>query len=236
MERLGRMDVRYSRQIALTEVGELGQERLAKASVLVIGAGGLGAPILLYLVAMGVGRIGLVDDDLVCLSNLQRQILYTSEQVGKSKAREAYARLHALNPNVQLDIYDTRLSEDNADEIVSGYDIFVDASDSYETRLLIDLLSLHYRRPYVYGSVDGFCGQISVFNHRGAGSYHDFVGVAEYSRDSERAISVPGALPGVVGSLQAMEVLKLIVGCGEPLCGKLLCIDLLHNEYKLFSL
>lgn len=236
MERLGRMDVRYSRQLSLPEIGEEGQDKLRRASVFVVGAGGLASPVLLYLVGMGVGRIGFVDDDCVGISNLQRQILYTSEAVGRPKVDEAYHRLKALNPDVILEGYATRLTSDNAEKLLSGYDIIVDACDNYDTRLIVDDYSSRMQKPYVYGGVEGFCGQVSVFNYRGSGSYRDFAGLGIRGAESDRAVSVVGALPGVIGSLQAMEVVKIIIGCGKPLSGKLLTINLLDNDYQIFQL
>lgn len=231
------MDVtRYSRQIALPEIGEDGQRKLSHASVFVVGAGGLGSPVLLYLVAMGIGRIGFVDDDRVGVSNLQRQILYTSDQIGSPKVEEARKRLEALNPDVILEPYDTRLTEENASTMLDRYDVIVDACDNYATRLLVDEISRQSQKPYVYGGVDGFRGQVSVFNYNGCGSYRDFFGDLERKEESTRIVNVPGALPGVIGSLQAIEVLKIIVGCGEPLCGKLLTVDVLQNEYNIFML
>ena len=236
MEGLGRMDVRYSRQTALPEIGEQGQRRLSEASVFVVGAGGLGSPILLYLAAMGVGRIGFVDNDRVGVSNLQRQILYTTEEIGQPKVEKTYKRLTALNPEILIDPYHNRLTSENAPEILKDYDIIVDACDNYDTRLMVDEISQRLQIPYVYGAVEGFQGQVSVFNHRGCGSYRDFVGSLGRGNDADRVINVPGPLPGVIGSIQAMEVLKLIVGCGEPLSGKLLTIDLLQNDYTIFML
>lgn len=235
MERLGYMDERYARQIALPEVGEAGQQRLREASVLVVGAGGLGSPVLLYLAAMGIGRLGIVDDDVVGLSNLQRQVLYSTEELGLGKAEVAHARLAALNPEVRIDIYSERLTERNAEGIIRGYDMVVDACDNYATRLLIDDVTAHLGIPYIYGSVEGFVGQVSVFNALGAGRYRSFAGDAIVACEG-RAVSVLGALPGVVGSLQAMEVVKLIVGIGEPLAGQMLYIDLLTNSYNVFEL
>lgn len=236
MEGLGRMDVRYSRQTALPEIGEEGQRKLSEASVFVVGAGGLGSPILLYLTAMGVGRIGFADDDRVGESNLQRQILYSSEEIGQPKVKEAYKRLTALNPNILIEFYDYKLAEGNAYDILKDYDIIVDACDNYETRLVVDEISQRLQKPYVYGAVEGFQGQVSVFNHNGCGSYRNFIGDIDRGEDMDKVINVPGALPGVIGSIQAMEVLKLIVGCGEPLSGKLLTIDLLQNDYTIFML
>lgn len=229
------MDVRYTRQVNLPEIGEKGQKLLEQARVLVVGAGGLGSPILLYLVAMGIGYIGLIDNDVVSLSNLQRQILYSTEVVGKGKVTLAAERLGRLNPNVRITTYTARLTEDNVHDIVPHYDIVVDASDNYATRLLIDDVTQRYGLPYVYGSVEGFEGQVSVFNTEGAESYRDFIGRGTELR-SEREVNVLGALAGVVGSLQAMEVVKLIVGCGETLVGQLLSINLLTNDFLIFKL
>lgn len=228
------MDLRYSRQCALPQVGEEGQRRLAAASVFVVGAGGLGAPILLYLAAMGVGHIGFVDDDVVSLSNLQRQILYDTEQVGRSKATEAAQRLKALNPTIRLTPYGERLTSTNAETLLAEYDVVVDACDNFDTRLLVDSICQKHGIPYVYGSVDGFQGQVSIFHYQGAGSYADFLSDGVFA--ATPAPHVPGALPGVVGSIQALEVMKLVVGCGEVLAGKLLILDLLTHQYATYRL
>lgn len=229
------MDVRYARQIDIAEIGTCGQEALSKARVLVVGAGGLGSPILFYLASMGIGRIGIVDDDVVSVSNLQRQILYTTDEVGQSKAELASLRLKALNPNIEISVYSTRLDDSNAEDIIPQYDILVDACDNYPTRLLLDSYSIRYGIPYVYGSVEDFEGQVSVFNTLGAGSYRDFVG-DDAGISPNRSVNVLGAMPGVIGSLEAMEVVKLIVGCGTPLVGQLLSVNLLSNTYLILDL
>ncbi|MDO4695302.1 HesA/MoeB/ThiF family protein [Porphyromonas sp.] len=229
------MDVKYTRQIALPEIGEAGQEKLANASVLVVGAGGLGSPTLLYLTAMGIGHIGFIDNDRVGLSNLQRQIMYSAEDVGELKVEKTYTRLRALNPDVKLESISDRLTSANGEEIIKKYDVVVDACDNFVTRFLVDEISSKYGIPYVYASVGDFSGQVSVFNHSGCGSYRDFVGNFDRSED-ELQVNVLGALPGIIGSIQAMEVIKIIVGCGETLSGKLLTIDTLANEYNVYSL
>lgn len=227
------LNERYIRQTSLPEIGSEGQARLAQSSVLVIGAGGLGSPVLLYLAAMGIGRIGFMDHDKVGLSNLQRQILYTTHHVGQPKVVEAHKQLSALNPHICLEPIRDTFAPDNATEVVARYDIVVDACDNYTTRLLADEVTAQASKPFVYGSVEGFMGQVSVFNHNGAGRYRDFAGTPT---EASYSVSVPGALPGIIGSVQAMEVLKIIVGCGEPLIGRLLTIDTLHNDYCIYTL
>lgn len=215
---------RYARQTALPEWGEEGQRRLAQARVLVVGVGGLGSPVSLYLAAAGVGVLGLVDADTVSLSNLQRQVLYREAEVGLPKAETAAQRLRALNGAVEVVPHACRLTADNAEEIIAQYDIVVDGCDNFATRYLMDAVCARQRKPYVYGAIQGFEGQVAVFDAaRHPVTYRDL-----YPQPVAEApgSAVVGTVPAVVGGVEASEALKLAVGFGEPLCGKLWTIDL----------
>ena len=228
------MDIteRYSRHIALGEVGAEGQRRIGEAGVLVVGAGGLGAPVLLYLAAAGVGRLGFMDDDRVSESNLQRQILYDAQCVGERKADAAARRLAALNPECRLEPMAFRLTAENAEEIIARYDVVVDATDNLETRYVINDACVACGKPFVYGSICEFEGQVSVFNYRGCPTYRDLYPWHEGIRDFRQPMGVIGALPGAVGSIQAAETLKIILGSGETLAGRLLLIDLWQGTFR----
>jgi len=222
---------RYARQLLLKEVGEEGQERLASASVLVIGAGGLGSPALLYLAAAGVGRIGIVEDDVVDLSNLNRQVLYTSADVGKPKALVAAERLRQLNPDVQVDVYQQRFANPGATGLVSDYDVLLDASDNFETRNLANEAAVAAGRPLVHGSVRQFEGQASVFNYRSGPCYRClFPSTPAQTSQADRAIIGPVA--GLIGTIMATEALKIILQIGEVLSGRLLLYDALEMEFR----
>lgn len=229
---------RYSRQIMLPEIGEEGQARLSAAKVLIVGVGGLGSPIALYLAGAGVGTLGLVDDDVVSLSNLQRQVLYTEEEVGDLKAVCASMRLAALNREIVINTYPTRLTAQNAHELIGQYDIVVDGCDNFATRYVIDDVCAALGKPYVYGTISGFEGQVSVFHYGDVKkSYRDL-----YPEEEEMLHMPPpfkgvtGVTPAVVGSVEATEVLKIICGFGEVLAGKLWTIDLRTLQSNIFSL
>ena len=225
---------RYSRQIILPEVGLIGQQKLTNASVLVVGAGGLGSPVLLYLAAAGVGRLGIIDADKVDVTNLQRQVIYVTEDEGKSKAETAAKRLSALNPEISIDVYPVWLSKDNALEIFSKYDIVVDGSDNFATRYLVSDACVMLNKPLVFGSIFKFEGQVSVFNYKGGPTYRClFPGppvAGEVPNCSE--IGVIGVLPGIIGTLQANEVIKIILDKGEVLSGLLYMYDALSNDVQ----
>lgn len=218
---------RYNRQMILPEIGEEGQNKLSKAKVLIVGVGGLGSPIALYLAGAGVGCIGLIDDDVVSVSNLQRQVLYTEEEVGLPKAVQAKKRLEALNRDIKVEAYNMRLTDGNADDIISGYDIVVDGCDNFQTRYLINDTCRKLGKVYVYGAIRAFDGQVSVFNYNGGPDYRTL-----FSDEEEMKLmpappkGVIGATPGLIGCVEAGEVLKIIVGYGEVLSGKLWYIDL----------
>ena len=221
----------------LPEIGEEGQRKLSVAKVLIVGVGGLGSPISLYLAGAGVGTIGLVDDDVVSISNLQRQILYTETEVGIKKAVCAKERLRQLNQDIQLNAYPTRLTKENAEEIISHYDIVVDGCDNFATRYIINDVCVKLRKVYVYGAICGFEGQVSVFNHNNSVNYRNLY------PDEEEMMKMPppfkgviGVTPAIIGSVEATETIKIICGFGEVLSGKLWTIDLRTLQTYIFSL
>lgn len=231
---------RYARHIVLPEIGGPGQQRLKRARVLVIGAGGLGAPVLAYLAAAGVGTLGIVDDDTVSLSNLQRQVIHDTDAVGAAKTESAAAALKRLNPNVTVELHRLRLMADNVAELVAAYDLTVDGSDNFETRYLVADACAAAGRPLVHAAVGRFDGSITVLkpyesNAEGKPnpSYRDLfpepppAGLVPSCAEA----GVLGALTGVVGTLQAMEAIKLIAGIGEPLIGRLLLYDALGARF-----
>jgi sulfur-carrier protein adenylyltransferase/sulfurtransferase len=229
---------RYSRHLLIPEVGLEGQRKLKSASVLIIGTGGLGSPISLYLAAAGIGRIGIVDYDVVDVSNLQRQIAHGTSQVGNLKVESARARMLDLNPYIQVEPYAEPITVENAEEIAKGYDILVDGTDNFPTRYLINDLAVLTGRPFVYGSIFRFEGQVSVFDARSGPCYRCLF------PEAPPAGSIPtcaeggvfGVLPGTIGTLQATEVIKLIVGIGSPLIGKLLLYDALDTSFQTVQL
>ncbi|MCX6094817.1 MAG: molybdopterin-synthase adenylyltransferase MoeB [Candidatus Bipolaricaulota bacterium] len=228
---------RYSRQIVLPDLGLEGQRRLKQASVLIIGTGGLGSPAALYLTAAGVGRIGIVDHDTVDVSNLHRQIVHGTSSIGARKVVSARDRMHDVNPLIQVDAYDEPLTSENAVRIASPYDVVIDASDNFPTRYLSNDLCVILEKPNVYGAVLGFEGQVSVFDARKGPCYRCVFptppppGAAPSCTES----GVLGVIPGVVGTLQAVETLKLILGLGEPLIGTLLIYDALDQSSNRVS-
>lgn len=234
--------VRYNRQIILPDFGVEGQEKLKSASVLVIGAGGLGAPNLQYLTAAGVGRIGVVDFDQVSLTNLQRQVLFTTEEVGANKATTAANKLKGLNPETLFDVYEEQLSSENAMDIIGRYDVVVDGSDNLPTRYLVNDACLFLGKPLIYGAIFRFEGQVSVFNellsegNRGP-NYRDLFPTPP-PPDMVPSCSeggVFGVLPGIVGSMQANEAIKVITGMGTTLSGKLLLFDSLDFTSRFLN-
>jgi molybdopterin/thiamine biosynthesis adenylyltransferase/rhodanese-related sulfurtransferase len=220
---------RYSRHILIPEIGETGQRKLLEARVLLLGAGGLGSPTALYLAAAGVGTIGIVDNDVVDLSNLQRQVIHNTERIGVPKVDSAAETIKALNPDVEVVKYQTRLDASNIMEIISGWDIIVDGLDNFPTRYLLNDASVRQQIPVVSASILGFDGQLSVFKPYDGPCYRCLFPVpppAELA-PSCGANGVLGVLPGTMGLLQATEVIKLIVGAGEPAIGRLLLYDAL---------
>jgi molybdopterin/thiamine biosynthesis adenylyltransferase/rhodanese-related sulfurtransferase len=229
---------RYSRHLIMPEVGMEGQLKLKRARVLTIGTGGLGAPLGLYLAAAGVGHLGLVDFDVVDSSNLQRQVTFTTADVGKSKSEAAKARLSALNPMIEIASYETRLTSDNALDLFRDYDIIVDGTDNFPTRFLVNDACVLLGKPNVYGSIFRFEGQATVFGYPGGPCYRCLYpeppppGLVPSCAEG----GVLGVLPGIVGSIQAMETIKLILGTGEPLVGRLLLFDALAMRFRELKL
>jgi adenylyltransferase/sulfurtransferase len=225
---------RYSRHFLLPEVGTKGQEALLKARVLLIGAGGLGSPAALYLAAAGVGTLGIIDDDVVDDSNLQRQVIHTTERIGVSKVDSARASINALNPDVHVIGHTTRLNKDNVIDIFAGYDIILDGTDNFSSRYLINDACVLLGKPNVHGSIFRFEGQLSVFDARTGPCYRCLFPdppPPELAPSCAEA-GVLGVLPGVIGILQATEVVKLIIGIGEPLSGRLVHYDALDVSFR----
>ena len=228
---------RYSRHLIMPEVGVEGQQRLKAASILLIGAGGLGSPLGLYLAAAGVGRLGLVDFDVVDFSNLQRQVLHGTEDVGRSKLESARDTLHAINPEVQLDLYDVRLSSENALQLFEPYDVIIDGTDNFPTRYLVNDACVLLKKPNVYGSIFRFDGQASVFAPPQGPCYRCLYPEPPPPGEVPSCAEggVLGILPGLVGCIQATEAVKLILGKGEPLIGRLLLYDALEMSFRQFK-
>jgi len=229
---------RYSRHLLLPQLGEKGQVRLKSASVLVVGAGGLGSPVLMYLAAAGVGRIGIVDFDTVDASNLQRQILYGTEDVGSSKLECARKKLEAINPLVEINLHNARLSAENALEIIGGYDVVADGTDNFATRYLINDACVLTGTPNAFASIYRFDGQASVFATEGGPCYRCLFPEPP-PPDAVPSCAeggVLGVLPGILGTLQATEVIKVLTGIGESLSGRLLTVDALTMDFKTLSI
>jgi molybdopterin/thiamine biosynthesis adenylyltransferase/rhodanese-related sulfurtransferase len=229
---------RYKRHLLLPEVGVEGQQRLLDAKVLLLGAGGLGSPAALYLAAAGVGTLGIVDMDDVDASNLQRQILHNIDRIGDRKVDSAKKTLTMLNPDVDVVTYDTRLSAENIMDIIAGYDVIVDGADNFPSRYLLNDASVKLGIPVVHGSIFRFEGMVSVFHPKEGPTYRDMVPEpppAELAPSCAEA-GVLGVLPGIVGSIQALETIKVILGLGEPLIGRILSVDTTEMEFRVFNL
>jgi sulfur-carrier protein adenylyltransferase/sulfurtransferase len=228
---------RYHRHLLLPEVGEAGQQKLLDAKVLLLGAGGLGSPAALYLAAAGVGTLGIIDMDVVDASNLQRQILHNVDRIGDRKVDSAKKTLTALNPDVNVVTYDVRLGADNVLDIIDGYDVIVDGTDNFPTRYLVNDASLLKRIPVVHGSIFRFEGQATVFAPYEGPCYRCMIPEpppAELAPSCAEA-GVLGVLPGIIGSIQAMEAIKLILGLGDPLVGRLLAYDAEEESFRNFK-
>ena len=229
---------RYARHVRLPEVGEAGQLRLLESKALIVGAGGLGSPAALYLAAAGVGTIGVVDDDVVDASNLQRQVLHNVERVGMPKSESARETLVSLNPDVKVEMHAERLNASNALRIMSGHDVIVDGGDNFPTRYLVNDASLHLKTPVVHGSIFRFEGQASVFDPYAGPCYrclHREPPPPELAPSCAEA-GVLGVLPGIVGSIQAMEAIKILLGIGDTLVGRLLIYDALDQDFTTVSI
>ena len=229
---------RYSRHLLIPEVGEEGQIKLLDARMLLIGAGGLGSPASLYLAAAGVGTLGIVDDDVVDATNLQRQIVHSTERLGESKAESAKQTIEALNPDVQVRLFKERLTSENVDRILAeGWDVIVDGADNFPTRYLLNDASVWHRIPIVHGSIFRFEGQVTVFKPFEGPCYRCLFPQPpppELAPSCAEA-GVLGVLPGIVGSIQALETIKVILDLGDPLIGRLLAYDALEESFRTFK-
>tara|TARA_R110000868_G_scaffold19310_5_gene83203 strand:+ start:2509 stop:3606 length:1098 start_codon:yes stop_codon:yes gene_type:complete len=229
---------RYNRHIILSEIGQVGQDKISNTKILVIGAGGLGCPVLQYLTAAGVGTIGIIDFDVVELSNLQRQVLFGKSSLGKNKAVAAKARLKDLNDDISIIAYPEQLNYRNAIELFLQYDIIVDGSDNFETRYLVNDACIITNKPLVFGAIYKFEGQVSVFNYKNGPSYRCLFPNPPQKDAVPNCseIGVLGVLPGIIGSIQANEVLKIILGIGNVLSGKLLCYNALTSQISTLKI
>jgi len=230
---------RYNRQTVLPEISSEGQEKLSRARILCVGAGGLGCPALLYLAAAGIGHLGIIDFDTVEESNLQRQILFTTAQIGQNKAIAARAQLLAFNPDIQITAYAEELNKDNAEEIFSGYDIIIDGSDNFSTKFLINDTAVKCGKPFIYGSVSGFEGQVSIFNLQAGPCYRCLYPEPPQSYIPNCAeAGVVGAVVGLVGTQQALQAIQLVVAHDsfQPLIGKLWMIDAHNMETQCLTI
>jgi molybdopterin/thiamine biosynthesis adenylyltransferase len=221
---------RYARHLVLREIGGQGQQRLKAARVLIVGAGGLGSPAALYLAAAGVGTLGLIDPDEASLSNLQRQVLYMTSDIGRAKVYAAADRLHALNRNVEVEPLDEPLTAHNARSIISRYDVILDGTDDFATRFCVNEACVHEHKPLVSGAIGRWTGQVGVFT--GKPCYRCLVPDIPPDADTCAAVGVVGALAGVIGSMMALEAVKLITHAGEPLVGRMLIYDGLAAETR----
>ncbi|WP_066636453.1 HesA/MoeB/ThiF family protein [Desulfolucanica intricata] len=224
---------RYKRNILITELGEKGQKKLLKSSVLIVGAGGLGSPAAYYLAAAGIGHIGLVDDDSVDLSNLQRQILHTTADLGRPKVLSARDKLEKLNPELRITSYHHRLTTENIKQIISQYNIVVDATDNFETRYLINETCLNLSKPFVHGGVLGLVGQVTTF-WPGRGPCYTCLFREPPSKSVPTAaeLGILGAVAGIIGTIQAVEVVKAITGVGTLLIGRMLMLDAASMSFQ----
>lgn len=226
---------KYQRHFLIDNFTVEHQEKLKNAKVLVIGAGGLGSPLLMYLTAAGVGNIGIVEKDSVALVNLQRQILYSNNEIGQSKAVLSARKLRALNPDCQISVFKDWWTDELGFIIGGNYDMIVDCSDNFESRYTSDEISRHFGIPFVYGAIFQMEGQMSVFNYKGGKSYKE-VFPDHKNKANKTVIGVLGPVPGIIGSLQASETIKIITGIGEVMTGKLFVMSLLNNSFQVINL
>jgi molybdopterin/thiamine biosynthesis adenylyltransferase/rhodanese-related sulfurtransferase len=229
---------RYNRHIILSEIGQKGQDKLNQAKVLVIGAGGLGCPALQYLTAAGIGTIGIIDFDIVSKSNLQRQVLFGTSSLGKNKAIAAKQRLEDLNDAIRIKAYPEKLTAQNAISLFSEHDIIVDGTDNFEARYLINDASIISNKPLVFGGIYKFEGHLSVFNYNKGPSYRCLFPNPPKAGSAPNCseVGVLGVLPGIIGSMQANEVIKIILGIGQNLSGKLLCYNALNLQTSIIKI
>lgn len=227
---------RYQRQLVLPDFGKKGQQKLADAKVLVVGAGGLGVPVLQYLTGMGIGAITIVDGDDITLSNLQRQVMYSTGDVGKKKVEVAKEVLQRLNPETTIEAITSMLSSENADQLIKDHQVVIDCTDNIESRYLINDSCMKFKTPFVYGALYRHEGHVSVFNHKKNFNYRDVYPDDSAKVENCNEIGVLGMLPGMIGCYQAMEAVKIIAEIGETLEGKLLVIDALNTDHHIFEL
>ncbi|GIW23161.1 MAG: molybdopterin biosynthesis protein MoeB [Candidatus Sericytochromatia bacterium] len=231
---------RYSKHILLNEIGEEGQKKLLKSKVLLVGAGGLGSPIAYYLTSCGVGSIGIIDNDIVDITNLHRQILHTTSNIGIPKVISAKEKLITLNTDVNIITYNEKLSSDNAENIINNYDLVIDGTDNFDCKYLINDICYKLNKPYIYGSIFKFEGQVSVFNPNEIDKpCYRCLFPKRPPKDlipNCQQVGVIGVLPGIIGTLQTMEALKTILNKGDILCGKLLSYDALNNFFSIFKI
>ncbi|MBZ4686989.1 MAG: sulfur-carrier protein adenylyltransferase/sulfurtransferase [Clostridia bacterium] len=221
---------RYRRQVIIPEVGKAGQQKLLDAKVLVVGAGGLGSPVLYYLAAAGIGTLGIVDSDSVDITNLQRQILHRTDDLGREKVVSAKEKLNSLNPDVKIITYNLRLDRYNAKEIIGEYDIIVTAVDNFQTRYILNDACIELNKPLVEGGIRGFDGTLITIIPGKGPCYRC---IFPHNVDLEKGeLGVMGAAPGIIGSLQALEVIKLVLGIGKPLSGRMLFFDGLEGNFS----
>jgi molybdopterin/thiamine biosynthesis adenylyltransferase len=225
---------RYDRHLRINGFGVEAQEKLKSAKVLIIGAGGLGCPVIQYLTAAGVGTLGITDADVVSLSNLQRQILYSENEIGQSKALLAGAKMSGLNSGATISVIEEFLTDELADTLFPQFDVVVGATDNYNSRYLIDRKSIEHKIPFVHGAIREFEGQLSVFNYQGGGSYSDLFG--DQPSEPTSPMGVVGAIPGIIGSIMAIEVIKTLTGVGKVLAGKLLLYNALENSFNQITI
>ena len=228
---------RYARHIILPDVGEDGQKALRQSSVMVIGAGGLGSPALLYLAAAGIGKIGIIDDDEVDISNLQRQIIHSTSDIGSLKSDSAIRSISELNPGVDVVGFNTRLNARNSLQLLAGWDVVIDGSDNFPTRYTISDACEILGTPWIFGSIHRFQGQISVFNYNNGPNYRDLFPSSpspELAPNCAEA-GVLGVLPGIIGTMQASEAIKILLGIGKSLSGQLMVIDLKTMTTRLLT-
>ncbi|MFC1521283.1 ThiF family adenylyltransferase, partial [Elusimicrobiota bacterium] len=222
--------LRYNRHIVLPEIGAQGQRKFLNSKVMIVGAGGLGSPLALYLGACGIGKLGIIDFDKVELTNLQRQILYKTKDIGQFKTKIVQKRISSLNPEIKINILNEKLNPANAVKLLSGYDIIADCTDNIFSRYIINDACIQLKKPFVHGSISGFEGQTSVFYPRKGPCYKClFAEPAPYEQD---LIGPIGVLPGLIGTIQATEIIKLVLGKGKPLIGRLLLYDAMEMRFN----
>nr|UAT97755.1 molybdopterin biosynthesis protein [Ahnfeltia fastigiata] len=227
---------RYARHLTLENIGVSGQKRIKEAKILCVGAGGLASSALIYLAACGIGHICIIDNDIVDISNLQRQILYKKSDVGINKVSATRMRIQEVNPLCKLETLAYRLTENNAISIINRYDIVIDGSDNFETRYIISKICFELHKIHIYGAIQNFEGQVSVFNYKGGPNYYDLYPLSQAIKIQSCNIGVLGILPGTIGMIQATEAIKIITGAGNILNGYLLIYDALNMSFKKIKL